>query len=196
MIRESLSANSAPRFMAYEPYPGPSVYLYDRPSTGAGTSSATSSIVALPRWVKLVRSGSTFSGYSSADGVTWTQLGGSLNISMAQNVYIGLAVSANDNAALATANFDKVSISTATAPAPSITSVTPKSALAGTQVVISGSGFGASQGNSAVLLNDAAVTVNSWSATSISITIPAGGESGTLVGSVAATRRRNKACKF
>jgi len=42
-------------------------------------------------------------------------VGSSRTITMSQNVYIGLAVSANDNSALVTATFDNVSITT---PAP------------------------------------------------------------------------------
>jgi len=72
--------------------------------------------LTLPYWVKVVRSGSTFSGYNSLDGVNWTQVGTAQTINMAQNVYIGLAVSSDDWASsnpptLATATFDNVSIS-------------------------------------------------------------------------------------
>jgi hypothetical protein len=38
------------------------------------------------------------------------QVGASETISMAQSVYIGLAVSANNNSVLATATFDNVSV--------------------------------------------------------------------------------------
>jgi len=115
MIRETLSASSTHAYVAYEPYPGPSIYLYSRASTGASTASQSSAVNGLPYWVKLVRSGSTFSGYASLDGVNWVQVGSSQTISMAQNVYIGLAVSANNNSALVTATFDGVSVSSATA---------------------------------------------------------------------------------
>jgi hypothetical protein len=45
--------------------------------------------------------------------VNWTQLGTSQTITMAQNVYVGLAVNSGSTTALATATFDNVSISTA-----------------------------------------------------------------------------------
>src|SRR5207244_13004987 len=98
-------------------------YWTDRPSVGANISAANTNAVTLPYWVKLVRSGSTFSSYASPDGVNWTQVGGSQTISMAQNVYVGLALSSNANTSLATATFDNVSISTAGAPAPAISAV-------------------------------------------------------------------------
>jgi len=44
------------------------------------------------------------------DGVTWVQLGASQSITMAQSVYVGLAVNSGSNSALATATFDNVSI--------------------------------------------------------------------------------------
>jgi regulation of enolase protein 1 (concanavalin A-like superfamily) len=110
MIRETLTANSSHAYVTYEPYPGPSIYFYSRPATGASTTSQSTPVNALPYWVKLVRSGSSFSGYASTDGVNWVQVGTTETISMAQNVYIGLAVSANNNSVLATATFDNVSI--------------------------------------------------------------------------------------
>src|SRR6266852_5018942 len=110
MIRETLNDNSAHAFMAYEPYPSAATYFYERPSTGANTSYSTAAIPALPYWVKLVRSGSSFSGYISADGVNWVQVGSTQTISIAQSVYIGLALSANNNSAVATASFDNVAV--------------------------------------------------------------------------------------
>ena len=186
MIRETLSAGSTNAYTAF----GNSSYIYfdERLSTGGGTISAdTPGPVTLPYWVKLVRSGSTFSGYASLDGVNWLQIGTSQTINMAQNVYIGLAVSSDTNAELATATFDNVSTSSAAAPAPAITNVSATTGTIGSQVVITGTGFGASQGSSAVYLNDGLVTVNTWSATSITITIPAGATSGPLAVSAAPT---------
>jgi regulation of enolase protein 1 (concanavalin A-like superfamily) len=110
MIRETLTASSTHAFVTFEPYPGPSIYLYSRATTGSTTSSASTSIAALPYWVKLVRRANTFTGYISADGVNWTQVGATQTITMTQTVYIGLAVSANNNSAVATATFDNVSV--------------------------------------------------------------------------------------
>src|SRR5437879_7609082 len=115
---------------------------------------------------------------------------------MAQNVYVGLAVSNRTTSALATATFDSVSVSSAAAPAPVITAVSATTGSIGSQVVMSGSGFGALQGGSAVLLNGAAVTINTWSGTSISITIPVGATSGPLLVSVAPSMNDSNAVRF
>ncbi len=194
MIRETLTAGST---NAYAMYGGQTIYFNDRPSTGASTSSQTNSkTVKLPYWVKLVRSGSTFSSYASLDGVNWLQVGSSQTISMAQSVYVGLAVSSDTTSALATATFDNVSISTAAAPAPVISAVSATTGSVGTAVVISGSGFGASQSSSQVVLNGNPVTISSWSATSVTITIPAGTSSGPLAVLVAPSMNASNPVAF
>jgi sialate O-acetylesterase len=74
-------------------------------------------------WVRIVRTGSTFAGYVSPDGTTWTSV--YFNppaIPMTDPIYVGLAVSACDNAATTTAVFDNVTITGVTLavpPAPS-----------------------------------------------------------------------------
>ena len=67
---------------------------------------------ALPYWVKLVRSGNTFSSYASSDGSHWTQIGSSQTLAMTATVYIGLAANSGSNSTLATATFDNVTITT------------------------------------------------------------------------------------
>jgi Pro-kumamolisin, activation domain len=176
MIRETLTESSTNAFAGY----GQSLTFLDfRSTTGGATSTQQASTVPLPYWVKLVRSGTTFAGYSSLDGVNWTQIGPSQTINMAQNVYVGVAISSGTNSALSTATVDNVSVS----PAPVIASVSATTGSIGSQVVISGSGFGGTQGT--VFLNGTPVTINLWSATSITITIPAGATSGPLAVSVA-----------
>ncbi len=61
-----------------------------------------------PTWLKIVRKGSTFTGYSSSDGITWTQIG-STTINMGADVYIGLAGGGQSFGQLATSTFDNVS---------------------------------------------------------------------------------------
>jgi len=194
MIRETLTAGSDMAFAAYSS--STDMYFIYRPSAGGSTSYANTGSVALPYWVKLTRSGSTFSSYVSPDGVSWAQMGTSQTISMAANVYIGLAVTGGNNSALATATFDNVSVSSAAAPAPVITSLSATAGPVGTPVTITGSGFGSTQGNSAVYLNGAPVAVNSWSATSITITIPSGATSGPMSVSVAPSMNSSNPVTF
>jgi len=193
MIRETLGAGANHVYVFDY---SSSILLTERTSTGASSSYQSVGSGTPPNWMKLVRSGNVFSMYGSADGVNWVALGTSQTVSMGQNVYIGLAVSNRTTASLATATFDSVSVSSAAAPAPVITGVSATTGSIGSQVVISGTGFGGSQGGSAVLLNGAAVTINSWSSTSITTTIPAGATTGPLLVSVAPGMNDSNAVRF
>ena len=183
MVRETLNATATSMVvMSYTD----NIFSVYRTTTGANSATVEGPGAGpLPYWVELVRSGSSFSGYQSPDGVNWVQVGTTQTINMAQNVYIGLAVSSGSTTNTYTETFDNVSVSTTASPAPAITGVSATTGSVGSQVVISGTGFGASQGSSVVLLNGSAVTINSWSSTSITITIPTGATSGDLVVSVA-----------
>jgi pro-kumamolisin-like protein/IPT/TIG domain-containing protein len=193
MIRETLSAGASHVFLFDY---SSSILMTERTSTGASSSYQSVGSAMLPNWLKLVRSGNVFTPYSSSDGVNWVQLGTSQTVSMAQSVYVGLAVSNRTTASLATATFDSVSVNSGTAPAPVITAVSATTGSVGSQVMISGSGFGATQGGSAVLLNGAAVTINSWSGTSLTITIPSGATTGPLLVSVAPGMNDSNAVRF
>ena len=178
MVRETLNSGAASA--AVLDYAG-SVYNAERSITGATSTSSNDATGPLPYWLKLVRTGNSFVGYAAPDGVSWKLVVGPMPIQMAQSVYIGLLVSSVSPGSVVTATFDNVSITTGSNSAPQITGVSATTGSAGSQVVISGSGFGASQGNSAVMLNDSPATINSWSATSITVTIPSGATSGYLI---------------
>src|SRR5207249_2670439 len=92
MIRETLDAASANAFINL--FQGSAIFAY-RSSTGAGPTYLNGPGFTIPYWVKLTRLGSLFTGYISPDGANWTQVG-SANISMAQSVYMGLAVTSRD----------------------------------------------------------------------------------------------------
>ena len=62
-----------------------------------------------PVWLKLVRRGTTFTGSYSTDGVNYTSLD-SVTVSMAPNVFAGLAVTGRDPTTVATASFSGVTV--------------------------------------------------------------------------------------
>jgi M6 family metalloprotease-like protein len=101
MIRESTApgARNAMMTLTY----GNGVSFQYRATAGS-TTSETHTAAAAPRWVRLVRRGAAFSGYHSADGITWSAFG-TANIPMGENALIGLAVTSHNNATLATAVF-------------------------------------------------------------------------------------------
>ena len=181
MIRETLNPNSTNAFTLKQGVGGTNYLFSYRSTTSGSTSQASVNTVSLPYWLKVTRSGSSFSSYISSDGSTWTQVGSSQTISMATNVYFGMAATSENTSSLATATFDNASVTSSASPAPVITSVSATTGSIGSQVVISGTGFGATQSASLVMLNDAPTTINSWSNTSITITIPTGATSGYLV---------------
>ncbi|MBU6408951.1 MAG: DUF1349 domain-containing protein [Verrucomicrobia bacterium] len=110
MIRETTAANAVEASVLLTPANG--IAMEIRPTTGSSSINMTGWIAGIvpPQWVKLVRSGSTFTGYYSADGSTWTQIA-STNLTMAASALAGLAVTSHDTASLNTATFDNVSIS-------------------------------------------------------------------------------------
>jgi len=64
---------------------------------------------------------------------------------------------------------------------PSITSLNPTSGAIGASVIIIGSNFGTSQGTSSVTFNGIVATPTSWSATSITVPVPNGTTTGSVV---------------
>ncbi len=110
MFRETTNANS--RFTALLLTPSKGFYFEGRDATGGTASLVTTPSYAAPNnWVRIVRSGSTFTGYVSNDGITWKQVGVDNN-PMATAVQIGLAVSSEAPNSLSTAVFDNVQITT------------------------------------------------------------------------------------
>jgi hypothetical protein len=82
-------------------------------STTNGSTSAVGAAGAAPVWLKLARSGSTFTASTSPDGTTWTKVG-TATISMAANVYVGLVVCSHTTSALNASTFDNVNAGDAT----------------------------------------------------------------------------------
>jgi regulation of enolase protein 1 (concanavalin A-like superfamily) len=118
MFRETLDANSRHAMMIVSSTHGTA--LQYRSATGGASSTTTptgSAESQLPRWLRLVRSGNTFTGYTSANGTTWVQAG-SVTLSLPAQIYVGLAVTSHNDGVLATATFDNVALAGAGAPPP------------------------------------------------------------------------------
>lgn len=106
MIRETTAAGAA--YAGVYVTPGKGVSFQYRTSTNVSATNGpeTTGPVA-PYWVKLVRSGSTFTAYTSLDGSNWTELG-LATITMATDATEGLAVCSHNNSELSTATIDNV----------------------------------------------------------------------------------------
>jgi regulation of enolase protein 1 (concanavalin A-like superfamily) len=80
-----------------------------RDHTQGTYSSVSVANINAPAWVKLTRSGTTFTGYYSLDGINWIEVG-SQSVTMSTSALTGLAVCAHNNSDLATATFTNVSL--------------------------------------------------------------------------------------
>jgi regulation of enolase protein 1 (concanavalin A-like superfamily) len=104
MIRQSLTADSMHAMM--DVTPGNGAEFSSRATSGGSTSVTARSNATAPYWVKLVRSGNTFTGYVSSDGTSWEPVGSS-TVKMTETVYVGL-VECSHSSAPGTATFDNV----------------------------------------------------------------------------------------
>ena len=107
MIRESLNANSVHATVVVTPSSG--ISFQWRSVTGNASSMTAGPALTAPCWIRLVRSGSTFTGYYSADGANWITIGSS-TITMASSANIGLGVTSHSDGVLCTATFDNVTV--------------------------------------------------------------------------------------
>ncbi|MHC4742660.1 MAG: lamin tail domain-containing protein, partial [Planctomycetota bacterium] len=111
MIRGTLDASSA--FAMIIATPGNGVAFQYRQSNGGTCQSYGDSGLVVPQYVKMVRTGNTITGYSSANGSSWTAQG-SASFSMGTDVYIGLCVTSHNDGTVCTAVFDSLDGTVAT----------------------------------------------------------------------------------
>jgi len=117
MIRSSLNGNSVNVFMQVTPVNGK--MLTSRSHT-AGLTVDSPGTGSAPLWVRIVRNGSSFTGYSSTNGTTWTN-SGSVTIPMPAGTFIGLASTSHTSDALGIAVFDNVTVIAGSALTPDTT---------------------------------------------------------------------------
>ena len=97
-------------------------YDYTHDTAGPAVQVST----AAPRWLRLTRTGDTLTGYDSADGASWTEIGTARLAKLPQDVEVGVFATSPDFAvvkssfggsstnvgpSLATATFDQVAVS-------------------------------------------------------------------------------------
>jgi hypothetical protein len=105
MLRASLTPGSPHVILDLKPNAG--IEFMTRAVASGQTSWLSGSTQPMPAWLKLVRAGSTVTGYSSADGTTWAQVG-TTQASFSGPVYIGMAVVSHASGVLNTSTFDNV----------------------------------------------------------------------------------------
>jgi hypothetical protein len=114
MIREMLTADSKHAFTFMRPDNG--VRFNRRIEVGDVTTNSVENDLSFPQWVKLERDISgLFTASHSADGINWVpvndeSLGSSDTVLMGNNVYIGLALSSNNTAAICEAVISDIQV--------------------------------------------------------------------------------------
>jgi len=113
MIRETLEPGSKHAFTALTPTPSHGLSFQRRPVAGQASANTDVANIPLPHWVRLTRTGNVFTAHHSTDGVAWTEIvvSPALEIQMAANVYIGLAVCSHDGAISTAAEFSSIATS-------------------------------------------------------------------------------------
>ncbi len=165
MIRETLAADAKHVMMVVTP--GGGVSLQDRPTQGGGSEEVTVADVRAPQWVKLTRSGNTFTGEYSANGNSWQSVG-SVTMPMLTDVYIGLCLTSHNVNAKCTANFSNFNIDGAATGDWQSQDIGIESNIAESMYVV----LEDSTGNSAVVRypDPAASTIGSWTEWNIPLT--------------------------
>ncbi|MEP7318319.1 MAG: T9SS type A sorting domain-containing protein, partial [Panacibacter sp.] len=118
MIRESLTPGSRHVFIAITSGNG-AAFQYRNTTDGESNNINTGPGIKAPYWIKLVKKGSLYTAYYSANNTTWIQLGDPVNANFGADnmpVYAGLALTSHDNNALSTATIGNYLLTSGTLP--------------------------------------------------------------------------------
>jgi len=110
MIRQGNTTGSQHAFMCMTGGDGNGASWQGRPAEGQASVNADATTpFAPPYWVRIVRSGNSFTGSVSADGQTWEQIGDPRSVAMTGPVLIGLALTSHNANQATSAQFSNVS---------------------------------------------------------------------------------------
>jgi fibronectin type 3 domain-containing protein len=117
MARETTAADSPTLHLLANPLPpGRNLLEAGRRQTVGGTSSSwgtNQTALAMPQWIRMVRSADTFTGYRSTNGTDWIVFANTTQV-LPSTLQVGLAVTAHTNSTslVATGLFSNFSIRT------------------------------------------------------------------------------------
>jgi len=107
MIRSSLSSNAVEESILIGASGG--LLGTSRLTTGGSTAKTSKTGIAVPYWLKLVRSGNVLQSYYSSNGTSWTLLRSDA-VQFTGAMYAGLAVMSGSKSTLNASVFDHVSV--------------------------------------------------------------------------------------
>jgi hypothetical protein len=108
MMRNDLSPGSMNAYVSLDGTHGQRFSI--RTAENAASTRYGNDIATTPYWFKVTRAGNTFTGYSSPDGVTWTEVASPANIQMNSTIYVGVAVTSCNTSRTITTVFDNVGV--------------------------------------------------------------------------------------
>jgi hypothetical protein len=85
------------------------VAMQYRAQPGGISSNVALATGAAPEWLRLRRTGNTFTGFASEDGTTWRTIG-SLTLPMDVDTFVGMAITSHNNNTLARGIFDNLTV--------------------------------------------------------------------------------------
>jgi len=92
MVRETLAAGSKHDMAIVSP--GKGIAVQCRAATGGVSANAALTSGTAPEWLRLTRSGHTFTAFASENGTTW-RMPGSTAVTMGAQVLVGLPVTSH-----------------------------------------------------------------------------------------------------
>ena len=108
MIRNGTAANAMFAYACITPSNG--IAFQYRTTTGGSAAQAQVTGQTVPKYLKVQRTGNSFSAYYSANGTSWTQIGTAQTIAMATAAKAGLAVTSHAQGTLNTSTFNNVTV--------------------------------------------------------------------------------------
>jgi len=111
MARQDTTAGSVFYHCFFKP--GGTVNVEYRLTAGGSASAITPVTQAIPEYIKIQNTGTSWSAYTSPDGITWTLITGSTQTlaNLTGTFLVGLTVCSHNNGVLNTSTFDSVTIS-------------------------------------------------------------------------------------
>jgi hypothetical protein len=121
MLRASLASDSPHVILDLKP--SSEIEFMTRATPSGITAWFSGANQPMPAWLKLVRTGSTVTGFSSADALTWNRVGVA-TVTFPSPAYIGMLVVSHASGVLNTSTFDGVAVVTSPGTAGTCSSVT------------------------------------------------------------------------